>query len=152
MSFTKVILLWLSISTVVMASSVPIGCAPIKIQGEALTIKTKKPSLIFMQNLSENNLWLTHPLADPGASAGWTSQLQSEHWSALVVTEASFVLHCTESRPGHEQQIPCEDALMACVWKKVKIPSQAKGTFWAAEDKSLAELKAAVLAAGFKLK
>lgn len=151
MSLIKITVLWLAVSTTVLASSIPLGCVPLKMAGETLALALKKPSLILMQNTSENTVWLTHPVADPGASAGWTSQIQSGKWSALALREKNFSFTCTESRPGHEQQIACAEAIMACVWKKAKIPAEEKGSFWAAEDKSLSELKAALSARAFTL-
>jgi hypothetical protein len=151
MSLIKITLLFFSMSTMAIASSSPADCNPIKITGEVLTLGVKKPTVILLQNISEGTLWLTHPVKDPGASAGWTSQIQGGKWSAMVLTEKKFILHCTESRPGHEQQIACEGAITACIWKKAKIPNEEKGTFWATEDKSLSDLKAALLARGFTL-
>jgi hypothetical protein len=130
-------------------SILPKGCQAVAVQGDTITVKTKKNSLVFIHNLSTADLWITHPVEEAGASAGWTSRLQSSNWSALSLEKGSFALNCIESRPGHEQQIPCEGAIAVCTWKRAKLPSKAQGNFWAAEDLSLSGLIAAVGARGF---
>ena len=108
----------------------------------------------MIHNLTSSDLWVTHPIANPGASAGWITRLQDGNWAALALKKGPFVLNCIESRPGHEQQVPCEGVIAVCQWKakKVKIPDDAKGsTFWVAEDMPLEALIAAVGARGFKL-
>lgn len=143
-------LLW-SAFVVAAESTLPAGCQAVTVQGEAVTVPAKKNSLVFIHNLTAVDLWITHPVSDPGASAGWTSRLQGENWSALSLEKGPFVLNCTESRPGHEQQVPCEGAIAVCKWKKIKFPENAKGVFWAAENMSLSALTAAVGARGYIL-
>ena len=132
-------------------ATLPAGCNAITVQGDAVTLAAKKSQLIFIHNLSKTDLWLTHPVNDPSASAGWTSRLQADHWSALAVNKPNFVLTCIESRPGHEQQVPCEGAIAVCQWKGATIPQKQEGTFWVAEDLPLAELTAAIGGRGFVL-
>ncbi len=141
----------LSSTAIAAESTLPAGCQAVTVQGDAVTLQAKKNSLVFIHNLASNDLWITHPVKNPGASAGWTSRLQGGNWSALSLHKGPFILNCIESRPGHEQQIPCQDAIAVCKWKKVKFPSSAQGTFWAAEDMSLSALKAAVGARGYEL-
>jgi hypothetical protein len=147
------ILAFLFLAPAVMAaeSTLPVGCQAVKVQGEAVTVEATKNSLVFIHNLTAVDLWITHPVTEPGASAGWTSRLQSENWTALSLAKGPFVLNCIESRPGHEQQVPCEAAIAVCKWGKVKFPENAKGTFWAAENMSLSALTAAVGARGYVL-
>ncbi|QEY53028.1 hypothetical protein [Legionella longbeachae] len=133
-------------------STLPSGCQAVTVQGESVTLETKTSSLFFIHNLTDADLWITHPVTNPGASAGWTSRLKSGNWSALALKKGPFILNCIESRPGHEQQSPCEGAIAVCQWKAkgVKIPANAKKTtFWVAEDMSLSGLIAAVGARGF---
>lgn len=143
---------FLLISSGVLAeSTLPEGCQAVMVQGESVTLKSKLNKLVFIHNLSNADLWITHPVTNPGASAGWTSRVQAGHWSALAVDKPPFVLNCIESRPGHEQQVPCEGAIAVCQWKLVKDPKGSQGTYWAAEDMSLSALTAAVGARGFVL-
>lgn len=132
-------------------ASLPTGCRAIKVQGNTVTLTAKKSKLVLIHNLAKTDLWLTHPVQEPSASAGWTSRIQSDHWSALAVDQPSFVVSCVESRPGHEQEIPCEGAIAVCQWKGAKMPAGQTGTFWASEDLSLAELTAALGGRGFVL-
>ncbi|KTD11951.1 hypothetical protein Lgra_1409 [Legionella gratiana] len=133
-------------------STLPSGCQAVAVQGESVTLKTKKNSLFFIHNLTAADLWITHPVTNPSASAGWTTRLKGGNWSALALKKGPFILNCVESKPGHEQQSPCEGAIAVCQWKAkgVKIPANAsKTTFWVAEDMSLSGLTAAVGARGF---
>ena len=132
-------------------STFPNGCQAIAVQGEAVAIKSKKSKLVFVHNLSKSDIWITHPVADPGASAGWTTRLQPDNWSALAVDKSPFIINCIESRPGHEQQVPCEGVIAVCKWSKVKVPASGEGTFWVGEDMSLSALTAAVGGRGFVL-
>ncbi|KTD33960.1 hypothetical protein Lmor_1942 [Legionella moravica] len=132
-------------------STLPDGCQAVAVQGESVTLKSKSSKLVFIHNLTSADLWITHPVTNPGASAGWTTRLQAGNWSALAVDKPPFELNCIESRPGHEQQVPCEGAIAVCQWKGVKIPSGSEGTFWVGEDMSLNALTAAVGGRGFKL-
>lgn len=127
----------------------PEGCQAIAVQGEQVTLKTKKNTLVYIHNLGQTDLWMTHPMAQASASAGWSSRLQTDHWSALLVNKTSFTLNCIESIPGHEQQIPCEGTVAVCQWNKLKVPSHVQGTFWVAEDQTLAGLSASVSGRGF---
>lgn len=127
----------------------PEQCHPVPVQGDSIVLDVKKGNLVFMHSIAKNDLWLTHPVTDPGASAGWTSQIQPDNWSALALDKSSFTVTCIESKPGHEQQIPCEGMVAVCQWDKIKISD--KGTFWAGENKSLAELIAALGARGISV-
>ncbi|MFI4919761.1 MAG: hypothetical protein ACHP65_09420 [Legionellales bacterium] len=130
-------------------SLLPAGCQPVAVQGESLTVAVEKNKLVFFHNLTNADLWLTHPSTKSGVSAGWTSRFQANNWSALVIDKGAFVLNCIESRPGHEQQVPCEGAVAVCQWQGAKIPAGSQGIFWAGEDLSLGALTAAIGARGF---
>jgi len=143
---------FLVLSSLVRAeSTLPVGCNAVAVQGEAVTLQVKKNSLVFIHNLTSTDIWITHPVTDPSVNDGVSSRLQAGNWSSLAVDKGPFVLNCIESRPGHEQQVPCEGAIAVCKWKKVKTPANTKGTFWAAEDMSLSALTAAIGARGFKI-
>jgi hypothetical protein len=132
-------------------SVIPTGCQAIAIQGESIHLKSKKSKLIYIHNTSDSDLWITHPVTEPSANAGWTTRIQSGNWSALALNKPPFILNCIESRPGHEQQVPCESVVGVCLWKGVKIPEGNQGTFWAAEDQTLDTLTAALNKRGFVL-
>ncbi len=129
----------------------PPGCKPLVVADELLTLSAEKPTLVMIHNLSKLDLWITHPVSEPSANAGWSSRLQAGNWSALAVDKKSFELSCIESRPGHEQQVPCAGLLAVCQWTKVKMPASESGTFWAGEDLTLSALTAHVGSRGFVL-
>lgn len=131
----------------------PNGCTPLVVDGELVKLSTKKPVVVMLHNLSNNDLWITHPAdTDPGAQAGWSSQLNGGKWSALALDETkSFQLSCIESRPGHEQQIPCAGVLAVCKWINITMPEKKSGVFWAGENMDLAPLKAYIERMGFVL-
>ncbi len=68
----------------------PAGCKPITIHEELVKLSAEKPTLVMIHNLSTMNLWVTHPVSEPSASAGWSSRLQGGNWSALVLDKKSI--------------------------------------------------------------
>ena len=146
------IFLYMLLSSSVLAeASLPSGCQAMAVKGETVTLKLAQKSLIFIHNLTQADLWITHPESNPSASAGWSSRLQANHWSALVVDKSSFNLSCIESKPGHEQVIPCEGAIAVCQAKKVKMPEDGEATFWVGEDQLLSTLTTSLGSRGFVL-
>ncbi|STX30123.1 Enhanced entry protein EnhB [Legionella beliardensis] len=129
----------------------PTGCNPISVQGETVLLKTKQPVVFLIYNNAADDLWITHPVSEPSASAGWSSRLETHNWSAFALDQKSFELSCIESKPGHEQQIPCAGILSICKWPALKIPAGTTGTFWAAENMNLQALNAYLGGRGFKL-
>jgi len=129
----------------------PVGCNALVVHEEAMTLVTEKPTVVMIHNLSTIDIWITHPVSDPSASAGWSSRLQAGNWSALALDSKSFELSCIESRPGHEQQIPCAGVLAACQWPTATVPKGETSTYWAGEDMPLSALTAHIGSRGFKL-
>jgi len=132
----------------------PDGCEPIVVDGGIVKLSTTKPRIIMIHNLSNAELWITHPMNDdPGAQAGWSSQLGAGRWSALALDSQSkpFKLNCIESKPGHEQQISCRDVLGVCQWPNTVMPEKTSGTFWAGENMDMLPLKAYIERRGFIL-
>jgi len=127
----------------------PSGCKPLVVQKESLTLPENEPSLVMIHNLSNNDLWLTHPTSEAGVNLN--TQLQAGNWSALALDKEVFELGCIESRPGHEQQVPCFDVLAVCQWLTAKRPENIVGTVWAGEDMVLSALTAYVGRHGFVL-
>ena len=137
-------------SSVFAESTLPDGCQPLPVQGDMFTVKLKKKKLLYVHNILGMDLWLTFAGTNAASNEGWSSRLQSENWSALVVDKEAFVLSCIESRPGHEQQVPCQGAIAICQWKGAKIPSDTKQTnYLAGEDMSLAALTADIGGRGY---
>lgn len=130
---------------------VPESCNPLAVQGETLMLSVDKPQVMLIHNSSNLDLWVTHPVSDPGASAGFSSRIQAGKWSALVVDQKAFELSCIESKPGHEQQIPCTGTINVCQWSEVTLPNQSSGIFWAAENMELPALITHLGSNGFGL-
>jgi hypothetical protein len=143
----------LSFSAAVCAdnNSLPASCEPIQVKETSAMLSAKKPVLIMIHNLSKADLWVTHPVSEPGASAGWSSRLQADNWSALTLDKDAFELSCIESKPGHEQQVPCNTVISLCKWSSVAISAKEKGTFWAGENMALSGLISHLGGRGFKL-
>jgi len=116
----------------------PDGCKPLPTLDSPLVLHSKKLTVFLLHNLSDMDVWITHPVNHPSASAGWSSRLQAGKWSALALQSQNFELTCIESKPGHEQQVACSDVLAVCHWGDMKMPDKTdNGTFWVGEDKSL---------------
>lgn len=121
-------------------------CKPIRVIKEPVVLSSDKPALILIHNISTSDLWITHPGSGVGASAGWSSQIQAGNWSALVLQNKSFALSCIESKPGHEQEVPCLGLITLCQWSKAtKLGEQNTGTYWAGENRPLAALMQSVI-------
>ena len=129
----------------------PARCKPLVVLGDLVSVPATKSTVTMIHNLSNTDLWVTHPVSDPGASAGWSSHLQAGRWSALVLNDEKFELSCIESRPGHEQQVSCSTVLAVCQWPATVLPQKASGTWWAAEDMLLSPLIAYIKRHGFVL-
>lgn len=83
-----------------------IPCQPVPIQTETIELQTQKPLLVLFHNTTDHNLYITH--------ADNASLLEANKFSLLLLTQNKLTLHCVESRPGHEQHIPCHSALVLC--------------------------------------
>ena len=141
-------------STVCKSASIevyPAKCVPFSIQGVLLDLKVKPPAVVMLHNLSKNDLWLTHNAVGE-ESSGWSNRLSANKWSALSMTKESLNISCIESRPGHEQNIACSDALAVCIWPAEKIPKQSLGVVWAGENRSLSTLIAYIARRGYVVK
>ncbi len=65
------------------ADLLPKGCKPLAVTEELLSLTSKKQTVVLLYNKSKEDLWITHPVSDAGASAGWSSHLQAvggRHW------------------------------------------------------------------------
>ncbi len=129
----------------------PAGCTPFVVNGEQINLPASTSTVVMIHNLSETDLWMTHPVTNAGASAGWSSQLQAGNWSALALNGKAFSLSCIESKPGHEQQIQCNAVVAVCQWTNAKLPANTSGTFWAGENMALSPLTAYIERRGFVL-
>ena len=131
----------------------PKGCVPYAIHGDQVNLSTKKSMVVMIHNLSNTELWIIHPAMDASTDVGSSSRLESGRWSALALDKQSkpYKLNCIESKPGHEQQIPCVDVLAVCKWPNANRPEKKSGIFWAGENMDMLPLKAYIERLGFIL-
>lgn len=127
----------------------PARCTPLVVDGDRVILPAAKSMVTMVHNLSSADLWITHPVSEPNTSAGWSSHLQAGNWSALIVNDQKFELSCIESKPGHEQQVPCATVLAVCQWTATSLPQHAADTVWAGEDMLLSPLTAYMKRRGF---
>lgn len=144
--------LFLLSSSTFAESILPPKCEAVAVVGESVTVQAKKNKLIFIHNITNTDLWITEQSDPLGETSQLTGRLQTDKWSALGLTKGSLILNCIESRPGHEQQIPCEGAIAVCLWNKATFPpNHEHSNFWAGEDQSLPGITATLGAHGFVL-
>jgi hypothetical protein len=129
----------------------PYACKVMPITGITVMATETKPSLMMIYNLSEGDLWITHPISDPSAGAGWSSRLQTKRWSSLALGSKPFELNCIESKPGHEQQVACAGVLTVCQWFNVPTTEKQIPPFWAGENMSLPALLSHLAQRGYQL-
>ena len=133
----------------------PIGCAPWVIKKAEPTLKYSQPTLMFVHNLSDNDLWITEVMhKKSGVKAGFSSLLQPGKWSALTLggLDHQLTLRCIESQPGHEQAVPCSEVMALCQWTKAKLPdAEQTSLYWAGENMDFKPLKAYIERRGFNL-
>ena len=127
----------------------PAGCTTVPLQVNHDQLRASAPRVFLLNNVSSNDIWITYQFQQAGLSAGLTSRLQAQHWSALVLAGDVFALACVTSMPGHERRIACHEVLKACQWPGMHIPTSANGNFWAAEDSPLNSLVEALGHRGF---
>lgn len=140
-----VIILLFFLTQTVFSAEGPI-CAPVSVKtfNKMLILpgnKTSPNTIYFLQNLSERSLWLDHPSDHPGsAKAGWSSYLQPDHWSAILLTQKDFALSCAIIEPGKVIYLDCSKVLAVCIPEKSYLASKRMGSYWLAENQSLDDL------------
>jgi len=100
-----------------------------------------KESLYLFHNISDENLLLNiAPQKDPGASAGWASDLGSGNWSAIAMDIEDFEFNCSKVGPGEFKNLNCENVIKICRFKEPVFNSENNGSYWVAENKPLSNL------------
>jgi hypothetical protein len=146
-TFLRLLLLFLLVPvTMVFAGSTKVSsCLPaqIHIQHKMVVLNTDRRSssskIFFIHNISSDTIWLNHPQGrNPHAGAGWATQLQPNHWSALVLSENDFAIDC--SMPGKRKltYLNCSRVITIC--RTAVGISDISGNYWIAENKSWGKL------------
>jgi hypothetical protein len=151
MRYVLLFALFFASGSVLADVQLPYACKVMSITGNTVMTPAGKPVLMMIYNLSEGELWITHLVTDPSAGAGWSSRLQTKHWSVLAPSSQPFELSCIESKPGHEQQVACAGVLRVCQWFNVPTTDKQPTPYWVGENMTLPELLSHLAQKGYQL-
>ena len=134
-------------------SNFPEGCIAegyeFKDNNLVLNESSLKQSLYLFHNISDKSFWLNHPVTkDPGASAGWGSELNTDNWSAIAMSTENFEINCTILGTGEVKDLDCKEVVKVCKFEKPVFNTENSGSFWVAENKSLKDLLDAIKSRG----
>jgi hypothetical protein len=120
----------------------PENCAAagLEYRGGSVILNTNSQTtqgLYLLNNKSESDYWITHPVKDPGASAGWTSDINPGNWSAFTVNIPNFELTCMKSGQSTMETLDCEKVLRVCRISNPAFKPDMSGNYWVSEDKPL---------------
>lgn len=126
-------------------NALPEGCAEsgFRYEGERVILNPgagDKEGLFLLHNVTGEAFQVTHPVKNPGASAGWASEIGPGRWSAFAAGAEDFALMCVKPEAGDMKTLPCEEVLKVCGLPNPEMPSDLSGSFWASEDKELKAL------------
>lgn len=114
--------------------------APIKIENNEIILLgnplPKTTQIYFFKNKSSQSVFIDHSVANPGASAGWSSYLRPENWSAITLNKKNFAVRCVMIQPGKLVTLNCSHTITICTPKNVETKTKLKGSYWLAEDKN----------------
>ena len=106
------------------------------------TAASQQSQLFLLYNVSNHKILINHYLwGDPGASAGWSSVIASNRWSAIVLNRTKFPISCKVM--GHEyKKVDCAKVLFACQFPNISINAKrlSHSSFWAVESVFLHQL------------
>ena len=96
---------------------------------------TAKPRIYAIHNISNTMIFLTHDRKNWGAGAGWDSELQKNHWSAILITRRIFNLHCERrEKSGRVHAVLCSHLIRACQLSDFYSKNPIAGGFWVTEN------------------
>jgi len=135
----------------------PKGCGEqhFAFQQNVITLGTDQKSnhlyLYVFYNSSNFPFIINHEPKHPAASAGWASQINPHHFSALLSNQPNFTMTCGRITPGHYQYYQCKALLKACAISQFTTPDNSSGSYWAAENQnSYSDLINAMAQRGFR--
>ena len=134
-------------------SDYPEGCLAqgyeFKDNNLVLNKSSSKQSLYLLHNISDKSYWLNHVMSeDPGASAGWGSELDTDNWSAIAMNKENFEMNCIASGSGEVKDLDCKEVVKICKFEKPVFNSEDSGSFWVAENQPLTDLLDAIKSRG----
>jgi hypothetical protein len=104
------------------------------------------PQLYLIHNKSDFQLLLNHPSAS-SAGIGWASALNAGQWSAIVMNIPNFAITCFGRGAALAGYMECKSVIELCSYKKTNL-SGSESSYWAAENKSLADVLDAIQGRG----
>lgn len=105
------------------------------------TDKKSNTSVYLLKNKYSQSIWIDRVvIPNKGASAGFTSYLRPNHWSAIATRKANFTISCAIMQPGKVSYVDCNKALEVKIPAHLTMDKPLKGTYWLAEDKEWEEL------------
>ncbi len=122
--------------------------------GDAI-LNTAGPAqqLYLIHNASDKTLILNHLPKDPGASAGWASELKPNQWSAIAMSEGKFSLNCIiGSTENYVQNADCHKVLSICDMPHAVFPRLNLGSYWIIENQEFSSVLAGIKKRGIKVK
>jgi len=95
-------------------------------------------NLFLLHNVSEDTIYINHePSNNPGASAGWSTELGPGNWTAVSMSDVNFDFMCGKMVPGKFQEVQCSGELKACKFDSAVFDEKSKGSYWVSENKPL---------------
>lgn len=95
------------------------------------------PRVYLFYNRSNERILLNHPVHDPGASAGWSSVIAPQHWSAMMLKQKKFDISCRQFEQKYQTVVvSCAHVLQVCYFPKIaaKNKNMLSGDYWIAEN------------------
>ena len=138
-------------------SAFPGGCGShgIKISGEKVILNYgtgDAQGLVLFHNISGQAIILNHAPKDPGASAGWSTELGPGNWSALTTSVPDVDYTCSTAGPASYAELTCSKVIEVCAFSNPVFKTGDSGTFWVSEDKPLSAVMDSIKSRGIGLK
>ncbi len=108
--------------------------------------------IFLIHNISQESIMLNHvnPNHDSSMDAGWTTQLDTGNWSAIVLQSTHFALSCQARLPNQIVPVDCKMVITVCQMNPATITKALAGDFWLSEDYSASDLRQHMAARGVK--
>ncbi|GEM_PF-2372272 len=124
-------------SVVFAASDLRCLPGPIKTQNKNIVLPgsdENHPVVYFLHNISKQSIWVDHPSDKKGtAHAGWSSYIQPDKWSALLLNRKGFAISCGVIEPGKVIYQNCASVLSVCT-TPLTVNAKRKGSYWLVEN------------------
>ena len=96
--------------------------------------KNTQQLYLFHSLLTKSKLMLNHTIPFPSASAGWTSELKPDHWTAFTADKRNFELSCYQTMNKKLQAVDCREVLQVCQMANAHVAIGAEGSYWLVEN------------------